>query len=150
MIEGERETLAIALDHAWRWYENRRGRAVLLLQILVLWLAILGTAYGVAVQAGQYGLAGSLGVLAAVSVAATDLETSRLRASAQLGAEAVTELQGRLADALSTETMRLNQREQAGRPPTPTFLGLDSGRWLAFVSIAVAFAGSLYTWLFLS
>ncbi|MCX5357202.1 hypothetical protein OG864_00150 [Streptomyces sp. NBC_00124] len=147
MSEGERETLSVALDHAWRWYENRRGRAVLFLQILVLWLAILGTAYGVAVQAEQYGLAGSMGVIAAVSVAVTDLETSRLRASAQLGAEAVTELQGRLADALSLEAMRLNQREQAGRPPTPTLLGLDSGRWVAFVSIAVALAGALYTWL---
>ncbi|MEU9919052.1 hypothetical protein [Streptomyces sp. NPDC051001] len=102
-----------------------------------IWLAILGTAYGVAVQAEQYGLAGSLGVIAAVSVAVTDLETTRLRASAQLAAEAVTELQGRLADALSLEAMRLDQREQAGRPPTPTLLGLDSGRWVAFVSIAV-------------
>lgn len=146
MTEGERETLAIALDHAWRWYENRRGRAVLFLQILVLWLAILGTAYGLAFQAKQYGLAGSVGLVAAVSVAATDLEASRLRASAELAAEAVADLQGRLADALALESMRLQQREQAGRGPTPTFLGLDSGRWVALVGIIVALGGSLYTW----
>jgi len=146
VTEGERETLAIALDHAWRWYENRRGRAVLLLQILILWLAILGAAYGVVVQAGLYGLAGSIGVLAAVSVAATDLEASKLRTSAGLAAEAVADLQGRLADALAMESMRLQQREQAGHAPTPTFLGFDSGRWLAFGSIVVALGASLYTW----
>jgi hypothetical protein len=128
VTEGERETLAVALDHAWRWYENRRGRAHLLLQILVVWLAILGTAYGVALQAKLYGIGGCLAVLAALSVVATDLETSRLRASAELAVAAVAELQSRLADALGMEAMRLHQREQVTCPANPRFLGWDQGR----------------------
>ncbi|MER6421183.1 hypothetical protein [Streptomyces sp. NPDC001137] len=48
-------------------------------------------------------------------MAATDLETSRLRASAEVAAEAVAELQGRLADALALEALRLNERERAAR-----------------------------------
>lgn len=146
VIEGERETLAIALDHAWRWYENRRGRAHLLLQIFVVWLAILGTAYGVALQAKLYGLGGCVAVLGAASVIATHLETSRLRASAELAADAVAELQGRLADALGMEAMRLHQRELATCPANPHFLGRDQGHWLSYVSIAVALAGAIYTW----
>jgi hypothetical protein len=49
--EGERETRVIALDHAWRWYENRRSQAMTLLQMLFGWLAICGAAYGVSIQA---------------------------------------------------------------------------------------------------
>ncbi|MEU6003431.1 hypothetical protein ABZ837_37175 [Streptomyces sp. NPDC047197] len=149
MTEGERETLAVALDHAWRWYENQRGRAHYLMQILVVWLAILGTAYGVTLQARLYGIGGCFAVLAALSVVALHLESSRLRASAELAARAVAELQSRLADALDMEAMRLQQREDDTCPSDPRFLGWDQGHWLSAVSIVVALAGALYTWVML-
>ncbi|GGV56480.1 hypothetical protein GCM10010261_41690 [Streptomyces pilosus] len=119
------------------------------MQILVVWLAILGTAYGVVLQAQLYVIGGCLAVLAALSVLATDLETARLRASAELATGAIAELQSRLADALGVEAMRLYQREQATCPANPRFLGWDQGRWISALSIVVSLAGALYTWVVL-
>lgn len=149
MEDGERETLAIALDHAWRWYEDRRGRSTQLLQLLLLWLAILGTAYGVALKANLYGIGGFLGLLTAGSLLAIDLESARLRASAELAAEAITEMQERLADALGQDTLCLNRLEQAGRSPSPRFLGLSLQRCMLQVGLITAIVGAIYTWVVL-
>ncbi|MFG2472405.1 hypothetical protein ACGFXB_44275 [Streptomyces canus] len=146
MNEGERETLAIALDHAWRWYENRRSRAMTLLQMLFGWLAICGATYGVAVQADEYGLAGTVCLAAAAGVLGYDVDSAHLRASAQLAAETVAELQGRLADALSMESLRLHQRESAHRASPRRLLGQELERWMTAFSVVVAITAALYTW----
>lgn len=119
------------------------------MQILVVWLAILGAASGVVLQAKLHAIGGCLAVLAALSVFATDLETTRLRASAELAVGAVAELQSRLADALGMEAMRLYQREQATCPANPSFLGWEQGRWISALSIRVSLAGAVYTWVVL-
>ncbi|GAA2426103.1 hypothetical protein [Streptomyces coeruleofuscus] len=146
MSEGERETLAIALDHAWRWYENRRSRTVALLQVVTLWLAILGAGYGAVLQAKLYTLGGAIGILAAVGLVAADREATRVRASAALAADAVAELEARLADATGVQALRLYQRECESNPPSRRFLGLDLGRWVVYVSLATCIAAATYTW----
>lgn len=147
VTEGDRETLAIALDHAWRWYENRYARILSLMQILILWVAVLGTAYGVALQMKQYGLGGGIGLLAVAGLVGTEIEASRMRASAALAAEAIAELQDRLAQALDSDAIRLHQREIAGRLLPPRILGVDLGRCLLYLFSAIGLAGSFYTWL---
>jgi hypothetical protein len=125
MTEGERETLAIALDHAWRWYENRRSRALTLLQILMLCLAISGALYGGAIQAKLYGLAGFVSAGTAAIFIAVEQEATRCHRSAALAADAVADLQDRLANALGTEKLRLHQRELESRAASPEYLGYD-------------------------
>jgi len=146
MTEGERETLAIALDHAWRWYENRRSRALTLLQTLMLFLAIVGAAYGAAIQAHLYGLAGLLCLLTAPILIAVEREGSRLHWSAALASDAIAELQDRLANALAAEVLRLHHREVANRATLPR---PDITKWLMYLSAGGAITGSVYTWLFL-
>ncbi|WP_437014868.1 hypothetical protein [Streptomyces sp. enrichment culture] len=150
MSEGERETLVIALDHAWRWYENRRSRAMTLLQMLFGWLAICGAAYGVSIQADEFGLGGVVCLAAAAGVIGYDVDSARLRASAQLAAEAVAEMQGRLADALSMETLRLHQRESAHHASPRRLLGHELERWMTALSVIVSFAAAFYTWFVLA
>jgi hypothetical protein len=113
------------------------------------WLAICGAAYGVAIQADEFGLGGIVCLAAGVGVIGYDSASARLRASAQLATEAVAELQGRLADALSMETLRIQQRESVHRG-VPWYLpGRGLRRWMAVFSIVVSLAGALYTWLVL-
>ncbi|MEU6143004.1 hypothetical protein ABZ848_21870 [Streptomyces sp. NPDC047081] len=69
--------------------------------------------------------------------------------SAALAADAVAELQDRLADALGTEKLRLHQRELESRAASPVYLGQDFTKWVMYLSVAVALAGSVYTWVFL-
>ncbi|GAA3059777.1 hypothetical protein [Streptomyces glomeratus] len=146
MTEGERETLAIALDHAWRWYENRRSRALTLLQTLMLFMAIMGAAYGAAIQAKLYGLAGFQCLLIAPILIAVEREGTRLRRSAELASEAIAELQDRLANVLATEVLRLRRRELTNQTTRPRPNG---AKWLMYVSAGGALAGSVYTWVFL-
>lgn len=149
VTEGEREALAIAFDHAWRWYENRRSRAMTLLQMLFAWLAVCGAAYGVAIQADEFTLGGMVCLAAAAGVIGYDVDSARLRASAQLAAETLAELQGRLADTLAMDALRLHQREAAQRASGRYLLGHELERWMAAFSVAVALAAALYTWFIL-
>ncbi len=69
-----------------------------------------------------------------------------MRASAALAADAVAELEARLADATGVQALRLYQREQQSRPPSRRFLGLDLGRWVVHVSLTVCITVAFYTW----
>ncbi|MFD6287934.1 hypothetical protein [Streptomyces sp. NPDC060205] len=149
MTDGERETLAIALDHAWRWYENRRSRALTLLQTLVVYLAIVGAAYAAAVQAQLFGAAGFVCLMVAPILVAVEQEGTRLHRSAALAADAVAELQNRLADELGTESLRLHQREIASQATTPRYLGYDITKWLMYLSAGGVLISAVYTWVFL-
>ncbi|MFE7932807.1 hypothetical protein ACFU6S_29600 [Streptomyces sp. NPDC057456] len=115
-----------------------------LLPVVTLWLAILGAGYSAVLQAKLYSLGGAIG--AAVGLVAADREAARVRASAGLAADAVAELEARLADATGVQALRLYQRERESNPPSRRFLGLDLGRWVVHVSLATCLAGAIYTW----
>jgi hypothetical protein len=78
------------------------------------------------------------------------MASARLRASAQLAAEAVAEMQDRLADALSMETLRLHQRESAHHAFPRRLLGHELERWMTAFSVVVSVAAAFYTWFVLA
>jgi hypothetical protein len=141
----DHEALVLALDHAWRWYENRRGRAYQVLNALLVFLAITATAYAAALNADLHGAAGAMCLVAAVILVGAYAESMRLQASALLAEDAVKEIQERLSTTLSIDSLRLVEREHSLHLPL-------TQRWthpgvLMSVGVLVSLGGAAYTWL---
>ncbi|MEI5101771.1 hypothetical protein RB200_28765 [Streptomyces sp. PmtG] len=138
---ADHEILMIALDHAWRWYENRRGRAYQVLNALLVFLAVTATAYAAAVTADMHGPAGVMCVVAAVIIVGAHAESMRLQASAHLAEEAIRKLQEGLAATLDIDALRLVEREHALHSTQPV-----TERVLVCLGVVISLGGAVYTW----
>jgi hypothetical protein len=105
--------LIAALNHSWTWYEGRSQRAFQFVNYYLVATAIILTAYTSAINGKQYGVAAALAFaglgLTALALAAALHEAN----AAALALPALTELQDRIADRLSTNSVRM-ARFQAG------------------------------------
>ncbi|MEU5592778.1 hypothetical protein [Streptomyces sp. NPDC020298] len=143
----DHEALALALDHAWRWFENRRGRAYQVLNALLVLVAVAATAYAAALNAHMHGVAGTISLLTGVIIAAAYSESTRLQAQSLLAEDAIKELQERLATTLDIDALRMVERERAlHQPPRPSWIH-PASRPLVLVGILASLGGAVYTWL---
>jgi hypothetical protein len=142
----DHEALALALDHAWRWYENRRGRAYQILNALLICLAVMAAAYPAALSADMYGVAGVISLLTGVVLVAAHSESTRLQASALLAEDAIKKIQEHLATALDIASLRLIEREQALHPPPRLQWMHPISRVLVGLGVLVSLSGAFYTW----
>lgn len=143
----DHETLALALDHAWRWSENRRGRAYQVLNALLVCLAVMATAYAAAMNAHMYGAAGVISLLTGVILIAAHSESMRLRGSALLAEDAIKKIQDHLAMTLDIDALRLIEREQALHEPPRLPWMHPVSRVLVCLGVLVSLGGAVYTWI---
>ncbi|WP_306332232.1 hypothetical protein [Streptomyces sp. KL118A] len=142
----DHEAFVLALDHAWRWYENRRGRAYQILNALLVGLAVLATAYAAALNADMHAAAGVISLLSGVILVAAYAESMRLQESAVLAEDAIKEIQGHLATTLGIASLRLVEREQALHRPGRLGWLHPVARVLVCLGVLVALGGAAYTW----
>src|SRR5262249_44618098 len=102
-----------SLDHTWTWYYGRPQLAFQFFNYYLVATAIILTAYTSAINGKHYGVAAALAFaglgLTALALAATLHEAN----AAALALPALTELQDRVADRLSINSVRM-ARFQAG------------------------------------
>jgi hypothetical protein len=143
---SDHEALALALDHAWRWFENRRGRGYQTLNALLICIAVMATAYATAMNADMHGAAGVISLLTGVILVAAYSESMRLRASALLAEDAIKRIQEHLAATLSIDALRLIEREQALHQLSRVPWMHPVSRVLVFLGVLVCLGGAGYTW----
>lgn len=143
---SDQEALALALDHAWRWSENRRGRAYQVLNALLICIAIMATAYAAALTADMHGVAGMISLLSGASLVGAYAESTRLRASATLADEAIKKIEERLATTLALESLRLVEREQPLYAASRLAWPWSVSKSLVSIGALVSLAGAIYTW----
>ncbi|WP_240203692.1 hypothetical protein [Streptomyces actuosus] len=142
----EHEALALALDHSWRWFENRRGRAYQILNALLVCIAVMATAYATALNADLHAAAGAISLLTAVVIVAAYSESMRLQASALLAEDAITKIQERLATTLGIDALRLVERERVLHQPSRLPWMRPVARTLVTLGVLVSLGGAAYTW----
>ncbi|WP_234365460.1 hypothetical protein [Streptomyces sp. RTd22] len=149
MTQGgtDHEALALALDHAWRWYENRRGRAYQVLNAVLVLLAVAATAYAAALNADMHGAAAVISLLAGVVLAGAYSESMRLQASALLAEDVIKKIQEHLAATLNIDCLRLIEREHALHQPPRLRWMHPVSRVLVFIGVLASLGGAIYTWL---
>ena len=138
--------MALALDHAWRWSENRRGRAYQVLNALLICIAIMATAYAAALNADMHGVAGTISLLSGVLLVGTYAESARLSASAALVEDAIRKIEERLATTLALESLRLVEREQPLYAARTLAWPWSVTKSLVIIGVLVSLAGAVYTW----
>ena len=143
---SDQEALALALDHAWRWSENRRGRAYQVLNALLICIAIMATAYVAALNADMHGVAGMISLLSGIFLVGTYAESARLGASAALAEDAIRKIEERLATTLALESLRLVEREQPLYAARTLAWPWSVTKSLVAIGALVSLAGAVYTW----
>lgn len=138
--------MALALDHAWHWSENRRGRAYQVLNALLICVAIMATAYAAALNADMHGVAGMISLLSGILLVGAYAESARLRASAALAEDAIRKIEERLAAALALESLCLVEREQSLYAARTLTWPWSVSKSLVTTGVLVSLAGAVYTW----
>jgi hypothetical protein len=105
--------LAIALDHAWRWYDFRYSQAAQLINFFTLGATVMAAAYVSAINAGHHGTATAIALLGSLLTATSYVIGTRLTKIAHLAHEPLKEIQDELADALGIDTLRLVERRES-------------------------------------
>ncbi|MFE9993690.1 SNARE domain-containing protein [Streptomyces avermitilis] len=143
---ADHEALALALDHAWRWYENRIGRGYQVVNAMLIWTAILATAYAAALNADMHGVAGLISLICGASLGGAYREGKRLRASAALAEDVIMKIQERLATTLTIDSLRLVERERATSSSSRMFWHRPVTTQTVFIGMVVSLSGAVYTW----
>lgn len=141
--QAEGEALTVALDHAWRWYELRVNSALQIINYYLIAAAVTSAAYVSALNARRYFIAGMIAIIAsAISVGAYSGGHRQQRIS-DLAIAPIREIEGRLADLLDIDSLRMIQRFEAGPKLRLPFL---QAHILYPVGVIVGVAGAVYAW----
>lgn len=141
--QAKGEALTVALDHAWRWFELRMNSALQIVNYYLIAAALTSAAYVSALNARRYVIAGIIAIIVSgVSVGAYS-GGYRQRRIAQLAVAPIREIEGRLADLLDIDSLRMVQRFEAS--PRPWFPFLQA-HIMYPVGVIVGVAAAVYAW----
>lgn len=121
------ELLAMALDHAWRWWEFRINNGLQVLNFFLLASSIMVAAYVSALSSHLYIVAGAIALLGAGVSAASYVTGKRQSDVAGLAVAPLRDVQDKLADALDIDSLRMVDRYR------------DDHRWLLGGRVAAHF-----------
>src|ERR1700722_17427828 len=99
--------LTTALDHAWRWYDLRISGGIQILNLYLLGIAVLISAYVSAFISRNPTVAVTVGVVAEAVTFFTYMIGVRQDAVARIALSPIEEIEDRLADALDIDSIRL-------------------------------------------
>jgi hypothetical protein len=112
--EDDPALLTTALNHAWAWYDGRSNNALQVLNYYLVATAVLFTAYTSAINGKHYGIAAASALTGLGLTALAFLVGIHEVHGAALAEDALVDLQKRIADMLSLDTICM-ARSQAGR-----------------------------------
>jgi hypothetical protein len=135
--DNDHAKLAIALDHSWRWFELRLSHGMQMVNFGVVAFALLSAAYVSALGYKLYAIAGAVALLAAAVAIAAYLTARRQRQIGWIAAEAIRQIQRRLAEDLDIKSLCILDRSPAAQRRW------KSAMWLATVLTAVVFVTCL-------
>jgi uncharacterized membrane protein len=140
------DLLVSALDHVARWDEIHRSSALQVINFFLLAAAVIGTAYVSALNGHQDAIAGVVALAGGAAAGATYLIFRRQGDIAHLADEPLREIQGRIADKLGIDSLRM-----AERVPFRAQIKWRRSTFIVNTSfpllIALSFAAALYAWL---
>jgi hypothetical protein len=140
------DLLISALDYLARWDEMHGTRALQVINFFVLGAAVIGTAYVSALNGHQDTIAGVVALAGGAAAGGTYLIFRRQNNLAHLADEPLREIQGRIADKLEIDSLRVTDRIPFSRQTQwrrSTFIA-NVGFPLLVVS---SFAAALYAWI---
>jgi hypothetical protein len=145
--KDDQETLAMALDHVWRWYELRHGQGIQVINFFMLAVAVLSAGYVSALNAKLYAAAGAVGLLGMIVSVVVFLVSRRLRDVGKIAEEPIAALQDRLATTLNVDSLRMMSLLRATSSPKWWKRTSRLYSVAAMTSVSLGFAAMLYAWL---
>jgi hypothetical protein len=106
---------AEALDHVWKWYEMSLSHRIQLINYYFFIVAGNLAAYIACLQAKLYTVAGSVGVVAAVTIGVFSLHSRRGRERMNAASVPLRLLQARLADRLEMPELQMVETISSNR-----------------------------------
>jgi hypothetical protein len=140
------DLLVSALEHVVRWNEFHRTSALQAINFFLLTAAVLGTAYVSALNGHQDAIAGVVALAGGGAAGGTYLIFHRQNSISHLADVPLREIQGRIADALGIDSLRMVEDTSSGQ-------GLQWRRSAFIVNvsfpliIALSLAAAFYAWL---
>jgi hypothetical protein len=140
------DLLVPALEHVARWNEFHRTSALQAIYFFLLTSAVLGTAYVSALNGHQDVIAGAVALADCAAAGATYLIFHRQSKIAHLADGPLKEIQGRIADELGIDSLRMGERIPSGRQVQWRRSSFILNVSFSLV-IALSLAAALYAWL---
>jgi hypothetical protein len=103
----ETALLIAALEHSWTWYDSRINRGLQVINYYLVAIAVLATAYVSAFNAKQYAVAAVIGFCGALLTSVSFAVGFRQRRVAAIGESALAQVQGRIADRIGIDELRM-------------------------------------------
>jgi len=113
---------------------------------MLIWTAILATAYAAALNADMHGVAGLISLICGASLGGAYRMGQRLRASAALAEDVIRKVQEHLATTLAIDSIRLVERERATYSSSRLFWHRPVTTQTVFIGVLVSLTGAIYTW----
>lgn len=139
----ESELLTTALDHAWRWFDLRMTGALQIVNYYLVAAALTSAAYVSALNGRHYAIAGAIAIIASSVSLVAYSAGQRQRDIAQFAVTPIREIEDRLAESLSIDSLRMV--EHSRHVPKPLFPYLTA-HILYPVGVIIGVAAAIYAW----
>lgn len=112
----DHELIAMALNHAWSWYQTAMSHRMQLANIFFFIIAGYAASYVAAMQAHLPLVGGGVGIVAAISIGVCSLTARRARERVAAADGALQEIQSRLARLVDIDELNIIERINTSRP----------------------------------
>jgi hypothetical protein len=144
--ESDHAELALALDHAWRWFELRVSHGMQMLNFGIVAFALLSAAYVSALTGGLHGIACAVALLAAAVATTVYLTARRQRQIGWVAAEPIREIQRRLAADLGIDSLLLLDRSPTARRRWKSAMWLGTAVHAIVLAACLTAAATAWFW----
>jgi hypothetical protein len=141
--QGKAPLTTTALDHAWRCYELRMSCGLQLLNFFMLAIAVITTAYVSALKARDDVVSVAVALIGAAVTVSAYLAGLRQDNVARMALAPIQEVEGRLADALDLESLRIVEQYRITRKPS-SYSTRATAHFVYPVAALICIAAAIY------